>query len=315
MDYKYGDDYSILRRGFTVVNGFDINVLQEDLRCKVIYYSCITPCTISDLNKAWGYSSPTYLYQNNSLEQLKDADLITVDKDGGSNTITSNYESLFSNDIITWSREHVNHEILKEFLIHSKGFHPRTEHEDDEKDLLQIGRGNLEDDLEDNLQRLEFDEGEYEKMCNLWKNPVFKSTFLSLDNVSRLFQGRKDDLPANPLNFLFSLSAGIASSITRGRKDQQALDIPPGLQYRAENIIVPTHRALKERADESDAEYQAFVNEMKEVYSLFRTKFRGERFNYDFIENFVDLTIQDQEERKFNKLFKKYGGNKKRRFF
>lgn len=298
-----------------MAEGFDIAVLGEDLRCKVIYYSCITPSTISDLNKAWGYSSPTYLYQNNSLEKLKEAGLITVDKDGGSNLIQSKYGPLFRQDIREWSREHVNHEILKEFLIHSKGFHPRTEHHEDEKDLLQIGRGNLEDDLEENLQQLEFNQSEYETLCTLWKNPVFKETFLSLENVSRLFTDRKDDLPDNPLTFLFNLTAGIASSITRGRKERQALDIPPGIQYRTENIIVPTHRLLEDHAEGENEEYQAFVTAMKDVYSLFRTKFQEDQFNYDFIQNFVDLTIQDQEERKFNKLFKKYGSSNGRRFF
>lgn len=296
-------------------NGFDVNVLGEDLRCKVIYYSCITPSTISNLNKEWGYSSPTYLYQNNSLEQLKEANLITVDKDGGSNLIESNYDELFSHNVIEWSREHVNHEILKEFLIHSKGFHPRTEHQEDERDLLQIGRGNLEDDLEENLQRLEFTEDEYQTLCALWKSPIFKQTFLSLENVARLFHDQKDDLPDNPLNFLFNLTAGIASSISRGREERQTLDIPPGLQYRTENIIVPTHRSLEDHADEQSEEYQTFVRTMKDAYSLFRTKFQDDRFNYDFIENFVDLTLQEQEERKFNKLFKKYGGGSGKKFF
>jgi hypothetical protein len=298
-----------------VGDGVDITVLGDDLRCKVIYYSCITPQTISDLNKEWGYSSPTYLYQNNSLEKLKDAGLITVDKDGSSNLIESNYDTLFSNEIISWSREHVNHAILKEFLIHSKGFHPRTEHREDEKDLLQIGRGNLEDELEENLQRLEFSADEFQTLCALWQRPVFTETFLSLENVARLFHDRKDDLPDNPLNFLFNLTAGITAAITRGRSGQQSLDIPPGLQYRTENIIVPTHRALEEYAEQDHDDYDAFVDAMNDVYSLFQSKFQDDRFNYDFIENFVDLTIQDQEERKFNKLFKKYGGGSNRKLF
>jgi len=298
-----------------VDDGADITVIGDNLRCKVIFYSCVMPQTISDLNQAWGYSSPTYLYQNDSLETLEDAHLITVEKDGGSNLIKSNYAVLFSDDIIEWSREHVNHAILKEFLIHSKGFHPRTEHHKDETDLLQIGRGNLEQELEANLQRLEFSADEYQTLCALWQQPVFKEAFLSLENVTRLFQDRKDDLPDNPLNFLFNLTAGIAGAITRGKNDRQALDIPPGLQYRTENIIVPTHRALEEHADMDSDGYSDFVDAMNDVYSLFTAKFREDRFNYDFIEDFVDITIQDQEERKFNKLFKKYGGSSDRSFF
>lgn len=293
----------------------DIDVLGEDLRCRVIYYSCFTPNTISDLNQAWGYSSPTYLYQNSSLETLKDANLITVDKSGGSNTIKSNYEDLFSHQLVEWSREHVNHEILREFLIHSKGFHPRTEHSKDEKDLLQIGRGNLEDDLEENLQQLEFSMEEYQTLCELWQNDVFRSTFLKLDNVARLFHDRKENLPDNPLNFLFNLTSGIAASISRGQNERQTVDIPPGLQYRAENIIVDAHRELKEHADETSDAYSEFVTTMNKVYSLYTQKFRDDRFDYEFMQNFVDLTINDTEDRKFNKLFKKYGGGSDRRFF
>ncbi len=293
----------------------DIDVLEEDLRCKVIYYSCFTPNTISDLNQAWGYSSPTYLYQNSSLESLKEANLITVDKDGGSNMIRSNYDDLFSHQVVAWSREHVNHEILREFLIHSKGFHPRTEHQKDEKDLLQIGRGNLEDDLEENLRKLEFDEDEYRTLCELWQNDVFKSTFLSLDNVARLFQDQKEDLPDNPLNLLFNLTSGIAAAISRGQNEQQTVDIPPGLQYRTENIIVDAHRTLKDHADSTASEYDAFVNAMNNVYRLYTEKFRDDRFDYGFMQDFVDLTIDDTADRKFNKLFEKYGGGSKRRFF
>lgn len=287
-----------------------LSVLADDLRCKVIYYSCFTPNTISELNRAWGYNSPTYLYQNSSMDKLKDANLITVEKDGGSNRISSNYGTLFETDTLEDSRSHINRQILKEFLIHSKGFHPRTEYDSDEQDLLQIGRGNLDDDMEQNLQFLEFDSDEYMTLTRLWKTEVFKSAFISLDNTARLFQDQKDALPDNPLNFLFRLTTGISSSISRGRRETRNLDIPPGLRYRTENVIVPSHRALQDYAEEDTEAYQEFRRAMKDVYDLFCTKFQEERFNYDFMQEFVDLTIQDTEDRKFNKLFKKYGGDR-----
>lgn len=304
----------MLHEGERVTAEADLDILSENLRCKIIYYSCITPNTISDLNKAWGYSSPTYLYQNNSLETLKDADLITVEKDGGSNVIHSNYNALFAEQNLEASRADINGEIVKEFLIHSKGFHPRAEHDADEQDLLHIGRGNLDEELEENLQALEFDRGEYQTLATLWENDIFISTFLSLENIARLFRDHKDELPDNPLNCLFRLTGGVTASISRGQHGKQHIDIPPGLRYRTENIIVPSHRTLQDHATSRTEEYGAFRDAMKSVYTLFRTKFQEERFNYDFMQEFVDLTIQDEENRKFNKLFKKYGSDKRSLF-
>lgn len=289
-------------------NGFDPGVLADNLRCKIIYYSCINPNTISDLNKAWGYGSPTYLYQNDSLETLKDADLIMVETDGGKNIIRSNYESLFEPANVAQTKAHINQEILREFLVHSKGFHPKQEHQDDEQDLLGIARGNLDEELEENLQALEFSDSDMETLMRLWRNEVFRSAFLSLDITAGLFGHRKGDLPDNPLIYLFRLTAGIVAAMGRGQ-GETGMEIPPGLIYRSEPIIVTAYRWLDGNADTDSEEYTAFISHMKDTYSLFRTKFQEDRFHYGFIQDFISLTMQDAGEKKFGKLFKKYRGD------
>ncbi len=284
-------------------NGFKREVLEDNLRCKIIYYSCINPSTISELNSAWGYSSPTYLYQKNSMEKLKDADLIQVEKQNGKNLITSNYDALFHDENLEHSREAINFEILKEFLIQSKGFHPGGDHPDLDS-LLEMGRNNLDREIEKELRTLEFERREFDKLIELWRTDVFKQVFLSLDITTKLAGDRKSMLPANPLNYLFKLTTGVMSSITRGRGRMGEVEIPPDLSYRAEKIIVPAYRALEQMQE--DKSYDEFTSKMGDTYSMFRTKFRHERYNYDFMEKFVDLTIKDTKNTKITDMFEQY---------
>jgi len=284
---------------------FNQELLADNLRCKIIYYSCITPNTVSDLNKAWGYSSPTYLYQEQSLEQLKQADMIEVEKDGSKNLIRSNYDLLFGKETREDSREHINREILREFLVHSKGFHPHPRDQVEVENLVQMGRQNLEDELKQELERLEFGPQEFQTLTQLWRTEPFKQIFLSLEITSKLVGDDRDSLPSNPLTYLFRMTAGLMSSVSRAHSDGKNAEIPPDLQYRAEKIIVPAYRMLDDL--EQDQRYDEFTMAMEDTFSLFRTKFKEERFNYDFIEDFIDLTIRDQsEKRKFGKLFSKY---------
>lgn len=294
-------------------DSFDLDVLSDNLRCKIIYYSCINPHTISDLNREWGYNSPTYLYQKDALQKLKDANLITVEKDEGKNIITSNYEALFSEENVERSMEKVNREILREFLIHSKGFHSDTHTPQDKEVMLNMGRDNLEMELEENLRMMEFGEEEYRKLIKLWRRDLFKEVFLSLEVLTRLFKDRKKDLPDNPLIFLFRLTSGATHSISKVRKEK-GVEIPSGMKYRFEKVVVPVYRTLKGKYSDGSG-YDDFRNYMKDVFSLFRTKFRDEKFDYSFMEQFAEMTVYDESEEKLGNFLQKFRGENKSRFF
>ncbi len=286
-------------------DSFPTDLLDDNLRCKVIYYSCVNPKTIADLNQAWGYS-PTYLYQENAIDKLAEAGIVSVEEDGGKKIIHSDYDALFREGNVDTGRETANQRILEEFLIHSKGFHADRGGERDRDDLLSIARGNLEQELEQNLQELEFSWDDYAKLVSLWRNELFRETFFSLDILTALFGERKDEMPANPLDHLFHLTAGMVTAIGRAR-GEQGMMVPPGLTYRAETVIVPAHRLLENRRDEHDA--GDFVSKKNDAYSLFRTKFQKERFNHDFLRDFSKLAMRREKDRKFTKLFDKYRGS------
>ncbi|MCJ7478878.1 MAG: hypothetical protein MUP63_01750 [Candidatus Nanohaloarchaeota archaeon QJJ-7] len=285
---------------------FPEKLLEENLRCRVIYYSCVNPSTIADLNQAWGYS-PTYLYQENAIDRLEDSGIIEVEEDGGKKIIESSYDKLFVEGNIEKGMDNINQLILQEFLIHSKGFHPSRGAERDREDMLSMARGNLEEELEQNLVAMEFSWDDYSKLVTLWQNELFKETFFSLDILTALFGDRKDELPQNPLDHLFRLTAGIVNVIGRSR-EERGLMVPPGLTYRVEPIIVPAHRLLdKRRSDESD--HSEFASRMNDVYSIFRSKFHEDRFNHDFLKDFSDLAMRRPRDRKFSDLFDKYRGS------
>lgn len=286
----------------------NLSILKDNLRFRIIYYSCINPNTISELNEAWGYSSPTYLYQDSSLEKLQEANLIQIERGSEKNIITSNYSALFSEENLGNSLDTINREILEEFLINSKGFQPGTKHDSDKEVLLEMARNNLEIDLEEQLMEIEFDEEEFEKLVNLWNNNTFKEAFLSLECLSRLFKDRKQRIPDNPLIFLFRLTMGINSSL--GRVRDERMDIPDDLKYRFEKIIVPVYRTLKKKSpDGSSDELREFKKLLNDTFSLFRTKFKEERYDFTFIERFSDMTIHGEEEKKVGNLFKKLRGD------
>lgn len=284
-------------------DGFPTELLEENLRCKIIYYSCINPKTIADLNQAWGYS-PTYLYQENAIDKLEEHGIMSVEADGGRKILESDYDAPFSEGNVEQGLETANQRILEEFLVHSKGFHPNRGGARDREDLLSIARGNLEETLEQDLRELEFSWDDYATLVSLWRNEFFKETFFSLDILTALFSERKNEIPSNPLEHLFHLTAGIATVIGRAR-GEQGLMIPPGMAYRAEAVVVPAHRLLENRRSEKDA-HAEFVSRMNDAYSLFRTKFREERFNHDFLQDFSNLAMRREEDKKFTKLFDKY---------
>lgn len=284
---------------------FPEDTLENNLRCKVIYYSCVNPSTIADLNQAWGYS-PTYLYQESTIDRMEEEGMITVEEDGGKNIIQSNYDLLFAEDNVEKGLENVNRKILEEFLIHSKGFHAERSEERDREDLLNIARGNLDDELENNLQELEFSWDDYHKLLSLWRNDLFRETFFSLDILTALFGDRKDEMPSNPLNHLFRLTSGLVTAIARARGEQGVM-IPPGLTYRAETVVVPAHRNLERERE--DGGHGDFASMMNDTYSLYRTKFREDRFNHDFLRDFSELAMRKEGDRKFSRMFKNYRGS------
>lgn len=281
---------------------FNKEPFEDNLRCKIVYYSCINPNTISGLNEAWGYSSPTYLYQDKTLEKLKDNGLVEIDRRGSKNVIKSDYKKIFSEENMEDSRESINREIVREFLIHSKGFHPQHKNPAEVENLVEMGKSNLEEEQKEELAEIEFSREDYRKLKELWKNPVFREIFLSTEITARVVGDKKNRLSENPLNYLFKLTAGVISSINRARRNEP-LEIPPELKHRAEKIIVPIHRKLKKR--DGSEEHSEFTEKMNDVYSLFRNKFKHERFNHDFIEDFIDTALKKESDEKISSFFQK----------
>jgi len=286
---------------------FKQELLSENLRCKIIYYSCINPHTVAEMNDAWGYSSPTYLYQNDSIERLEETGMISVSEDGGKNIIRSKYDVLFEDSLVRDRQASINRDILQEYLLHSKGFHTTASDGMDLETLLDMGHENLDEGMQDDVEHLQFDADEFRTLLVLWKNQVFKEIFLSLDITVKIAGDNKSRLPENPLDHMFRITAGLMTSISRGRGENQELRVPQDLRYRAEKIIVPAYRKLENHQEHSA--YEGFVKAMKDTYAMFGSKFRPERFNYDFIDDFIGLTIREESEKKLGRLLDKYRGD------
>ncbi|MFB6217143.1 MAG: hypothetical protein ABEJ72_09335, partial [Candidatus Aenigmatarchaeota archaeon] len=116
---------------------------------------------------------------------------------------------------------------------------------------------------------------------------------------------RKKELPHNPVVFLFKLTTGLTSSMGRVR-DEMSLEVPHGMRYQFERVIVPIYRSLRKR--EGTEEYERFQNEVNDVFSLLRTKFRKDRFDLSFVERFVETALQEETDRKFGRFLEKLRG-------
>lgn len=190
----------------------------EDLRARVIYYSCIAePKNILEISKLWNYKTSTYFYQKPSkriIQEMEARKLISTIKGA---RFESNYDLLLKKNEMVKFFEKTNYTISNQIII--------------EKYDWEITENQLEDplfrefclekkpELKEILKIVKMTQEDSDSFLSLWKTHLFRKIFLSTDCIKRLIEDRQR-LPQNPREFLFSMTTELCESIYTFKRER-----------------------------------------------------------------------------------------------
>lgn len=246
---------------------------KRNMRYKLIYYSSFNPVTIQEISSAWGYKSPTYLYQKGSLKTLIENNFLLAGEHKGRNVIRSNMNFIFTNENIVNTISAINEVIETDiFMKFNPTITPQALKIEKYKELLTkiLPRDYLEI-----ISRRSFNFKEFMVLINLWKDPIYVKAFLSLNIIS---QFSKNDLTNNPLEFLFKYTCGFYGECFRAQESNldEEFDIPYELSpfYLEEHLPLIYDNLTKVKKEFSKAEMKSFKRKHKKSYNLIVNKFK-----------------------------------------
>jgi len=265
----------------------------EDLRARVIYYSCIAePKNILEIAKIWDYKTATYFYQKKSkkiIEEMKAKKIVSPIKGA---RFQSNYELLVDRDEAQNFFENTNKEISNEIIV--------------EKYDYEISEDQLEDslfrefclekkpELKPIIEAMEINEKEIDIFLSLWKDLLFRKVFLSTDCIKKLLENR-ERLPQSPRELLFSMTVGICESVYFFKEKEYPGFPDPYLWLDIDEIFPLIIESLQsvEYATQTSKEMKTLAQNFRNVYEIMKNKFmiyqeRSEIASFQ-IAKFVDI--------------------------
>lgn len=246
--------------------------LLEDIRARVIFYSCIAePKNILQFSKLWGYKTSTYFYQTKSkklIDNMVSSRLISV---APGSRYKSNYDSFLKKRIVGEYFEKTNEEISNEIII--------------EKYDYEVTEGQLEDrlfkefciekkpELKEILNAVKINDEEITSFISLWETSTFKTAFLSA-NCIKQYVGDRNELPENPIDLLFSFSANACERLYHYKEGGTPRFENPFVRFWSEiNEVFPLILANLETAQsESAGQFKNFARRFKNVYNILKEK-------------------------------------------
>lgn len=277
----------------------------KNTTASVIYYSCLAESkTIPEIAKAWGYKSPAYFYQSRArsvFDELRSKGLIKTEAIGkGREQVVSDYDLLLQ--LMTTSFfDGVNNRIISELIIEDYNY------EITETQLLDpIFREyclNRKPELKKRCEEIRFSGEQAKILIRLWKNPLFRQIFLSMNCLTAAFD--RYELPEDPRELLFGLTTTLCEDIYEFREGK-AVSRPPFVYV---FFYINTNDFLPRVLDRSDsianplnvqrrAKFDVLVAQFKEVYDIVRSKIKvyeeAEEIGSYHISRFVHLMDMGQ---------------------
>ncbi len=263
------------------------SVFEENVRCKILYYACITPHTIAEVNRALGYKSPTFLYQRNSLSLLKREGLLkSIKGSEKKKIIQTNYDSLFDKSLLDETFREINNIIEIDFLTDWES--EVTENDLEIKKFRELIINNLSEEKRSQLKKKKFTTEEFNNLVSFWKTSIFRDVIFSLDVISKADKHR---LPDNPLNYVIRLMLGFFNRYYMYfDQDRFGLVVPWELSMHIDNIYPAYYEGLeltKENATPKD--FQDFKEKQQAAFDLACRKFRP----VEDKEEYVDIPTKE----------------------
>ena len=253
----------------------DITTVLSDrnIRYRIIYYSAFNPVTIPEINSAWGYKSPTYLYQKDSLKKLIDYGIIHEKEEQNRKYIISNIDVIFSGYIINNTIDWINNEIELSTLMEYDPY--ITDEWLEIEEFRERAIRNLPPDTKKEISKKKFDDSEFKILTQLWNDPIFIRVFLSLNVISRF---SKNNLDSNPLRFFFKYTCSFYERLFEviNRNSEEVIDIPYNLApfYLGEDMPIIYKNLLQAKREFSKNEYNLFIEKHVKAYDLIIEKFK-----------------------------------------
>lgn len=247
-------------------------VFEENVRCKILYYSCITPHTIAEVNRTLGYKSPTYLYQRNSLALLGEAGLIkSIEGSEKRKAIQTNYEAIFEKTLLEETLKDINDVIEVNFLTYWES--EISESDLEIKKFREMIINGLSAEERDILTHKKFSKEEFDSLAAFWKNPIFRDVIFSLDVISKVDKHR---LPDNPLFYIINVMFGIFERYYGYfYPDNIPLEIPWTLSMYIDTLYPAYYKSIKSAIDNASSDdFQEFKEKHQVTFDLICQKFR-----------------------------------------
>jgi len=245
----------------------------EDLRARVIYYSCIAePKNILEIAKIWDYKTATYFYQKTSKKIIEEmiAKKIVFPIKGA--RFESNYELLVNRDVAQNFFENTNKEISNEIIVEKYDFEVSESQLEDS--LFKEFCLEKKPELKPIIKAMEINEKEIDIFLSLWKDLLFRKVFLSTDCIKRLIEDRQR-LPQDPTELLFSMTVGICESVYFFKEGGHP-DFPdPYLWLDIDEIFPLIIERLQSVAltPQTSKEIKPLAQNFRNVYEIMKKKF------------------------------------------
>jgi hypothetical protein len=247
--------------------------LLEDLRARVIYYSCLAkPKNILEISKLWDYKTSTYFYQEQSkkvIEEMVSKKIVTMVE---GSCFKSNYDLLVDKKGAIEFFERANSKISNEIII--------------EKYDYEVTEGQLEDrlfkefciekkpGLKAMLDAIAIVGKEIDSFLSLWETSLFREIFLSADVIRKLISDRQE-LPKDPRELLFGITTDTCEKMYDYKEGGSELTSPYHLDlWLSVDEALPLLFTMVKSANENYlGESKILHQQLKGVYQIMKEKF------------------------------------------
>lgn len=257
--------------------------LFEDVRTRVIYYSCLVePKNILEITKLWDYKTSTYFYQKQSKRIIREMEVNKLISQIEGARFKSNYDLLLDSKQIRDFFNKTNQSISNKVIIREYKYEVTEIQLEDE--LFKEFCLEKKPKIKEMLNEIEIKREEISKFVDLWKTDLFRNILLSAQNIKKLIKNRHR-LPDNPHELLFSISIDFCEKFFYFKKEENIyVDFPnPYLFLNIEEILPATINQFESMSSQMPADVKIFSNKFLDLYKILAPKF-------DFFKETIDVS-------------------------
>ena len=246
--------------------------LLEDLRARVIFYSCLArPMNVLEISKLWDYKTSTYFYQNQSKKVISELISKNIIETVEGSCYKANYDLILEKKGLEAFFNKINNGISNQILI--------------EKYNYEITEGQLEDplfkefciekksELKGILSDVEINPNEIDSFNLIWKQPIFKKIFLSADLIKKIV-GDRWGLPKDPREFLFEITMNFLEKIYEYKENR--LDDSPfhtDSWFMIDEIMPMLYSLFKDTQERYSTNSAFLYKSIIDIYQIMNKKF------------------------------------------